>query len=244
MKIATPCKKLPPAFPATPSKGWGPVKPPLFENLVGGSTPCRKGGVPTMSIYSIWFLEHLCKIMIYLCSFFIFQFFQQFFQIFWVVRVEGGGVKMVKMAQNYKILSVVFYISRTVHHIWLSIMIHICKVIISPDICFHFFKKKFFLLVRRIKRQKMAQNYKILSVVFYISRTVHHIWLSIMIHICKMIISPGIFFIFSKILFFCLLGGSKGKKWPKILKNSVHHALYLRNHISYDLHLRYKCVKG
>ena len=148
------------------------------------------------------------------------------------------------MAQNYKILSVVFYISRTVHHIWLSIMIHICKVIISPDICFHFFKKKFFLLVRRIKRQKMAQNYKILSVVFYISRTVHHIWLSIMIHICKMIISPGIFFIFSKILFFCLLGGSKGKKWPKILKNSVHHALYLRNHISYDLHLRYKCVKG
>ena len=139
-----------------------------------------------MSIYSIWFLEHLCKIMIYLCSFFIFQFFQQFFQIFWVVRVEGGGVKMVKMAQNYKILSVVFYISRTVHHIWLSIMIHICK----------------------------------------------------------MIISPGIFFIFSKILFFCLLGGSKGKKWPKILKNSVHHALYLRNHISYDLHLRYKCVRG
>ena len=157
--------------------------------------------------------------MIYLCCFFIFQFFQQFFQIFWVVRVEGGGVKMVKMAQNYKILSVVFYISRTVHHIWLSIMIHICKVIISPDICFHFFKKIFFLLVRRIKRQKMAQNYKILSVVFYISRTVHHIWLSIMIHICKMIISPGIFFIFSKILFFCLLGGSKGKKWPKILKN-------------------------
>ena len=197
-----------------------------------------------MSIYSIWFLEHLCKTMIYLCSFFIFQFFQQFFQIFWVVRGVGGGVKMVKMAQNYKILSVVFYISRTVHHIWLSIMIHICKVIISPDICFHFFKKKFFLLVRRIKRQKMAQNYKILSVVFYISRTVHHIWLSIMIHICKMIISPGIFFIFSKILFFCLLGGSKGKKWPKILKNSVHHALYLRNHISYDLHLRYKCVKG
>ena len=196
-----------------------------------------------MSIYSIWFLEHLCKIMIYLCSFFIFQFFQQFFQIFWV-RGVGGGVKMVKMAQNYKILSVVFYISRTVHHIWLSIMIHRCKVIISPDICFHFFKKKFFLLVRRIKRQKMAQNYKILSVVFYISRTVHHIWLSIMIHICKMIISPGIFFIFSKILFFCLLGGSKGKKWPKILKNSVHHALYLRNHISYDLHLRYKCVKG
>ena len=27
-----------------PSKSWGPVKAPIFGNLVGGSTPCRKGG--------------------------------------------------------------------------------------------------------------------------------------------------------------------------------------------------------
>ena len=43
MTIALPCpwKKLPPSFPATPSKSWGPVRPPppFFENLVGGSTP-------------------------------------------------------------------------------------------------------------------------------------------------------------------------------------------------------------
>ena len=25
-----------------PSKNWGPVKPPLFENLVGGSTPLHQ----------------------------------------------------------------------------------------------------------------------------------------------------------------------------------------------------------
>ena len=43
MHPPSPWKKSPPSFPATPSKIWGPVKPPLFENLVGGSTPQQKG---------------------------------------------------------------------------------------------------------------------------------------------------------------------------------------------------------
>ena len=30
-------KNYPPLFQQTPSKSWGPVKPPLFENLVEGS---------------------------------------------------------------------------------------------------------------------------------------------------------------------------------------------------------------
>ena len=41
-------KKLPPLFQQPPSQSWGPVKPSLFENLVGGSTcpspPSRRGG--------------------------------------------------------------------------------------------------------------------------------------------------------------------------------------------------------
>ena len=38
-------KKVTPSFPATPSKNWDPVKTPLFENLVGDSTPSsRKWG--------------------------------------------------------------------------------------------------------------------------------------------------------------------------------------------------------
>ena len=51
MTIATPpWKKSLSSFSATPSKSWGPVKPPpLFENLVGGSlppppTPAERGG--------------------------------------------------------------------------------------------------------------------------------------------------------------------------------------------------------
>ena len=40
MKTATPPEKSHPPLPQQPpSKGWGPVKHPLFENLVGGSTP-------------------------------------------------------------------------------------------------------------------------------------------------------------------------------------------------------------
>ena len=39
MTIATRPEKSHPLFPATPSKTWGPVKPPFFENLFGGSTP-------------------------------------------------------------------------------------------------------------------------------------------------------------------------------------------------------------
>ena len=39
MTIATRPEKSHPLFPATPSKTGGPVKPPFFENLFGGSTP-------------------------------------------------------------------------------------------------------------------------------------------------------------------------------------------------------------
>ena len=33
-----PWKRSLPSFPATPCKNWSPVKPPLFRNLIGGST--------------------------------------------------------------------------------------------------------------------------------------------------------------------------------------------------------------
>ena len=45
-------------------------------------------------------------------------------------------------------------------------------------------------------------------------------------------------------LFFGLLGGSKGKKWPNMTRDSDHRILYLRNHTSYDLDLWYTCVTG
>ena len=66
---------------------------------------------------------------------------------------------------------------------------------------------------------------------------------SIMVHMCKMIISLGVFFIFSKFWFFGLLGGKMAKNGPKWQKNSFCCAWYLRNHTLYDYHLCYTCVK-
>ena len=51
------------------------------------------------------------------------------------------------------------------------------------------------------------------------------------------------FFFFLKFSFFRLLGGKRGKKWPKMTKNYVWCTSYLRNHISYDCHLWYTSVK-
>ena len=65
-----------------------------------------------------------------------------------------------------------------------------------------------------------------------------------MVHKCQIMISPAFCFVLSKFWFFWLLGGSKGKKWPKKTKNSVCSTLYLRNYTSYDLHLWCTFVKG
>ena len=68
-----------------------------------------------------------------------------------------------------------------------------------------------------------------------------HLW-----YLCKMMISPGVFF--SCFENFDSLGCwgqevKKGKKWSKMRKNSVCRAWYFRNHRSYDHHLCYTKVK-
>ena len=83
----------------------------------------------------------------------------------------------------------------------------------------------------------MVQNDKKLCPSRSVSQEPYIIWLSFMLHLCKLIISPGNFFIFSKFWFFGLLGRWKGKKWSKMTKNSIYCTPYLRNHTTYDCHL-------
>ena len=83
-----------------------------------------------------------------------------------------------------------------------------------------------------------------LSLLRSMSQEANIIWLSFVTDKCKMKISLGVLFIFSKCWFFWLLGGAKGKKKLKMTKNSARHTLYLRNHTSYDLNLLYTCEKG
>ena len=60
-----------------------------------------------------------------------------------------------------------------------------------------------------------------------------YILLLFVVHKSKMIITSGVFSIFSKFWFFWLLGRSIGKKRPKMIKSPARHALYLRNRTSY-----------
>ena len=89
----------------------------------------------------------------------------------------------------------------------------------------------------------------ILSVIPYILEIIHHMifiygsQMSFMVHKCKRIISPGIFFIFSKGQFRASLGGKRAKNGPKYQKNSVSLSLYLRNRSSYACDFWYTWVK-
>ena len=76
-----------------------------------------------------------------------------------------------------------------------------------------------------------------------ISQEAYPIWSWYLLQMCKRMTSPGNFFIFSKFWFCGLWRGWKGKKWPKMTKNSVHLTSNLRNCPSYDCDLWYTCVK-
>ena len=132
-------------------------------------------------------------------------------------------------------------VSQELYIIWLSFMVDICKMVISPGVFFYFFKILIFRLHRGVKGQKMVQNDKKFCLLRSISQEPYIIWLSFMVQMCKMIISPGAFFSF-KILIFWVVRRLKGQKWPKMTKIFVCRTLYFRNHISYDVDLWYTCM--
>ena len=83
--------------------------------------------------------------------------------------------------------------------IWLSFMVHMWKMIIPP--VFSFFQNFDFLGCQWGKSAKNGPKWqKILFVTLHISGTIQ-IWLSFMKHMCKTILSPDLFFIFSKFWF-------------------------------------------
>ena len=104
---------------------------------------------------------------------------------------------------------------------------------------FQFFKILIFQVVRGIKGQKLVQNDKNFCLSCFISQE-SYIWFSFMVQICKMLISPGVFFSF-KILIFRGFRVLKGQKWPKMTKN-LCHTFYFRNHISF-IYGTHVCIK-
>ena len=128
-----------------------------------------------------------------------------------------------------KKLCLVHFTSQEPYIIWLSFMVHLCKMI-SPVFFFFFFFFHFFkILILWVVMgyrgdEKIARNDKKLCLSCSISQE-PYIILSFVVHKCKMI-SPGVFLIFSKFWFFGLLGESNGKNGPKWQK-TLSFALYI-----------------
>ena len=102
-------------------------------------------------------------------------------------------------------------------------MVHLCKIMISPEVLSIFSKFWFFELWRGVggvKGPKMVQNKKKFCLWHSISQESYIIWFLFMVLMCKMIIFSGFFFIFSKVWFSGLLGGQRVKNspiWQKII---------------------------
>ena len=84
----------------------------------------------------------------------LFHFFDIF--IFWAVE----GKKLSKMKNKNHMCHVSHAISQEQYSIWSWFLVHLCKMMISPGIFFHFFEIFIFLAVRWLKGQKIAQNEK------------------------------------------------------------------------------------
>ena len=108
--------------------------------------------------------------------------------------------------------------------------------------CFQFFKILIFQ-VFQVRGQETVQNDKKFCQSCFISCEPYIMWLSFMVDLCKMIISAGVFFSFSKFWFSGSIWGLKDKKCSRMTKYSVCRTPYLRIHTSYDCHLCLKCVK-
>ena len=87
------------------------------------------------------------------------------------------GGKGPKIAQNDKTLCLSHSICQEPYIIWSPFVVHNWKIIISPEFFFIFSKFCFFLVVGRVKGQKMVHNdKKTLSFALYISGTIGHLW--------------------------------------------------------------------
>ena len=77
-------------------------------------------------------------------------------------------------------------ISQEPYIIWLSFMVHLCKMMIYLGFFFHFFRILILCVVRRVKGQKMAQNDK-KKLSHAISHELYLIWLWFLAQMCKMV---------------------------------------------------------
>ena len=141
----------------------------------------------------------VCKMIISLA---IFNIFLKFWFFGFIERKNGK-----KWSKVTKKICLSRSVSQEPYIIWLSFIRRMCRMIISPKVLSSFSIFVFFGLSGVPSEQKTVQNDKKFCPSRFIAQEPYIIWLSFMVNICKMIISPGTFFNFSKFSFFRLLGG-------------------------------------
>ena len=87
------------------------------------------------------------------------------------------------------------------------------------QVFFSFFQNYQFAVASGVKEQKTTKTERKLF------QEPYFIWLSFMIQLCKMIISPGVFFIFPKFRFSGLLGDTRAKISAKLQKCLPIHSI-------------------
>ena len=113
------------------------------------------------------------------------------------------------MTQNDRKLCLSSYITQEAYIVCSWFWVHICKMMTSPD-AFFIFSKFWFARLLGGERAKIGPKWqKIVS--HSVCQEWYPMWFWFLMHMCKMI-SPAIFFIFSKFWFFGFLGEGDVKK--------------------------------
>ena len=163
--------------------------------------------------------------------------FFHFFEIliFLGCKGRGGGGKRAKNCQmkNNNYIHHMPYLRNSVayHDVWYTFVKWWYLQVFFSFFFFFFFSFLFFRLLGRWKGKTWPKMTKKFCLVRFISQELYIIWLSFMVHLCKMMISPGVFFHFFKI--FDSMGCYKGRgggckgakncpKWEKILSTLLH----------------------
>ena len=117
--------------------------------------------------------------------------------------------------------------------IWSWFLVYWCKMMISPGVFFIFSKFWFTESIEGKMAKTTIQNDKKFCLLRSISQEPCIVWLSFMVLMFKMTISPDVFSVLHNFDLFGLSGGWNGQKSPEMTKNSVCCVLYFRKHISY-----------
>ena len=153
----------------------------------------------------------MCKMVTAGTYFFIFE--KLWFSGHWADKMTKNGPEWTKDYIPSHVISQEQYSVRS----WF--LIHLCKMI-SPGV-FLFFSK----LLLGGKRAKNGPNDNKLCLLSSIFQEAYIIWSLFMVHIWKMLISPGIFSVFQNLIFWVIKRVKRAKygpKWQIILSVAVH----------------------